>query len=265
MNSRRLGYFEAVKKKPKLIFHVCLFLIMCWLSYKVATSLQTVFPDAVDLGQGAIIGRLACVAVLVAILVRASTRIIKMASFLLLIVVILEVGEFGCHWMYARELSASHLNQAEKDRQQDRQNEFASQNAARAKEALEAMAKFNQSQAALNNSDARYYQQTGRRVERKRAATPGLQDLGVIAATPTPYTATSEPQMVNGLGAIKSPAVSDASDEPLPQGKVLAKWSPRFVLMAILCLAFSFIGLAYTLYSWESDYDGDGLPDEPGK
>lgn len=263
MNKQRQTYFEAMKSRPGLLFHLALFVVMCILAYGVWISLEKVFPEGADLGQIAIVARLACILVLIAMLVKATPKIVRRAALLIVIATALEAGEFGCHWMYARELSTSRQHQAEIDRQKVLDSELADKQAHRVEGVAAALAQYNASQAKLSQADTQYYRQTGVRRNRKINEVPGLDQLGVITSpspTPTPALLSS---------ALRSPLQSEMPSVvlPLTEAQVLVKWTPRFVLAAILALIFVFVGTSALAANWEWDRNGNGINDaeEMGK
>jgi len=167
MSVKSVSYIQAVKNKPGLMFHVGLFLVMVLLSVGVWRSLETVFPDGAELGKFAIVGRIGCILLLIAIAVRASSKTVKRALILIVIATALEAGEFGCHWMYARELSSSRMAQAEIDRQKVMGDALADKNAQRSSQVLDSLAKFNDSQSKLLQSVRNDYRSTGLKRNRK--------------------------------------------------------------------------------------------------
>lgn len=264
MSVKTVSYIEAVKKKPGLIFHGALLCIMALLSAGVWRSLDKVFPDGAELGKIAIVGRIACIALLLAMVVRASNKTVKRALFLIVIATALEAAEFGCHWMYARELSSSRMAQAEIDRQKVFADSLADKNAERSEKVLGAMAEFNKSQSRLSQADKDYFRSTGVRRNRKVGEAPSFADLGVVTTNQVAATPTPAPVLVNGLNlqfARKTEALVE-SDVPLSEIQVLAKWTPRFVIAAILALSLVFVGTGIVLAGWESDMNGDGIADE---
>lgn len=267
MSVKAVSYIEAIKRKPGLLFHVGLAIIMVILSIGVWNSLEKVFPDGADLGKYAIVARISCIVLLIAIVVRASTDTAKRALILIVIATALEAGEFGCHWMYARELSSSRMAQAEIDRQKALNDSLADKNADRSKEVLSAMTEYNKSQSRLSQDDKEYYRSTGVRRNRKVGDVPSFADLGVVTNTQPSPTPTLQPTLVNGLNLSADHRVEAviAPEAPLTEVQVLAKWTPRFVIAAILCLGLIFVGTGVVLASWEWDMDADGLKDAPGK
>lgn len=259
---RTISYIEAVKNKPGLIFHVGLFLVMVLLSVGVWRSLETVFPDGAELGKFAIVGRIGCILLLIAIAVRASSKTVKRALILIVIATALEAGEFGCHWMYARELSSSRMAQAEIDRQKVMGDALADKNAQRSSLVLDSLAKFNASQSKLSQSDSNYFRTTGIKRNRKTTDAPSIEQLGIVTnVQPTPLP-TQAPAMVNGLNSsLARIEPVEQPETPLSELQVLAQWTPRFVLAAILALALVFVGTGVVIASWEWDMDGNGLAD----
>lgn len=267
MSVKAVSYIEAVKKKPGLFFHIALFGVMCILNVAVWRSLEQVFPDGAELGKFAIVGRSLCIAILIAIIVRAADSTVKRALFLMVIAVALEAGEFGCHWMYARELSTSRMAQGEIDRQLVRDNDLANQKAKRDEGILSALAQFNQSQSKLNQSDAQLYRAAG--VRKNRPVVDPGKVLGLERPVSDPR-ANPQPQptpMVNGLSTsvagvtLPSQQAPVEDERPLSELQVLAKWTPRFVIAAILCLVCVFVGTAIVLATWETDMNANGIAD----
>ncbi len=256
MSVKAVGYIEAFKKKPGLLFHVALFVVMCILNVAVWRSLENVFPDGAELGKFAIVGRSLCIAILIAIIVRAADSTVKRALFLMVIAVALEAGEFGCHWMYARELSTSRMAQAETDRQLVRDNDLANQKAEREKGLLNALTGLNQSQSKLSQADAQLYRSTGIRKNRPVVDPNKVIGGGVTSALPQPTATPSATWMASGQ---HQAPVED--EKPLSELQVLAKWTPRFVIAAILCLVCVFVGTAIVLATWETDMNANGLAD----
>lgn len=253
---KSVGYIEAIKKKPGLLFHVALFVVMCVLNVAVWRSLDQVFPDGAELGQFAIVGRSLCIAILIAMIVRAADSTIKRALFLMVVSVALEAGEFGCHWMYARELSTSRMAQAETDRQLVRDNDLANQEAARQQGVLSALTQFNQSQSKLSQSDAQLYRSTGIRKNRPVVDPNKVLGGGVTTSgLPQPTATPSAIWMVSGQHQ------APVDEKPLSELQVLAKWTPRFVIAAILCLICVFVGTAIVLAMWETDMNANGIAD----
>jgi len=263
MSVKSVSYIQAVKNKPGLMFHVGLFLVMVLLSVGVWRSLETVFPDGAELGKFAIVGRIGCILLLIAIAVRASSKTVKRALILIVIATALEAGEFGCHWMYARELSSSRMAQAEIDRQKVMGDALADKNAQRSSQVLDSLAKFNDSQSKLSQSDRDYYRSTGIKRNRKTSDAPSLDQLGVLTVVqPTPLP-TQVPAMVNGLNSsLTRIETVEQPDVPLSELQVLARWTPRFVIAAILALALVFVGTGVVIASWEWDMDGNGIADD---
>ena len=262
MSVKTVSYIEAVKNKPGLIFHVGLFLVMVLLSVGVWRSLETVFPDGAELGKFAIVGRIGCILLLIAIAVRASSKTVKRALILIVIATALEAGEFGCHWMYARELSSSRMAQAEIDRQKVLGDVLADKNAQRSSQVLDSLAKFNASQSKLSQSDREYFRSTGIKRNRKTTDAPSIDQLGIVTnVQPTPLP-TQAPALVNGLNSsIARVETVEQPETPLSELQVLARWTPRFVLAAILALALVFVGTGVVIESWEWEMDGNGLAD----
>lgn len=262
MSVKTVSYIEAVKNKPGLIFHVGLFLVMVLLSVGVWRSLETVFPDGAELGKFAIVGRIGCILLLIAIAVRASSKTVKRALILIVIATALEAAEFGCHWMYARELSSSRMAQAEIDRQKVMGDALADKNAQRSSLVLDSLTKFNASQSKLSQSDRELFRSTGIKRNRKAADAPSFDQLGIVTnVQPTPLP-TQVPALVNGLNSsITKISQVEQADAPLSELQVLARWTPRFVLAAILALALVFVGTGVVIASWEWDMDGNGLAD----
>ena len=254
---KSVSYIEAIKKKPGLLFHLALFVVMCILNVAVWRSLENVFPDGAELGQFAIIGRSLCIAILIAIIVRAADSTVRRALFLMVLAVTLEAGEFGCHWMYARELSTSRMAQKEIERQMARDNDLANQDSGRKVELLSALTQFNQSQSKLSQSDAQLYRSTGIKKKRPEVDPNKLLGGGVTTnLSPTP-TATPLPTWT-APGAL--PKVIE-DEKPLSELQVLAKWTPRFVVAAILCLVCVFVGTSIVLAKWETDLNANGIAD----
>lgn len=254
-----VSYIEAVKKKPGLLFHVALFGVMCLLNIAVWRSLEKVFPDGAELGKFAIVGRSLCIVIVIAMIVRASKGTAKRALILMVVAVALEAGEFGCHWMYARELSTSRMAQAEIDRELVRDNDLANQKAERDKGLLNALTGFNQSQSKLSQADAQLYRSTG--IKKNRPVVDPGKVIGVPTvgnAQPQPTTAPS-----TSWSLASSQQVQTEPEKPLSEVEVLAKWTPRFVVAAILCLVCVFVGTALVLATWEWDMNADGLKDGP--
>jgi len=260
MSVRARSYIELAKNKPHLIFHLLLFCVMCYLAYGVWGSLSRVFPEGVELGQVAIVARLLCILGLLGMIVKASNKTVKRALILMVIVSGLEAAEFGCHWMYARELSSSRMAQAEVDRQKVLADSLADKNAQRTATVLDSLSKYNQSQSKLAQSDRELYRTTGQRRTRKVADTPSFEDLGVVTHSQPVARPTPESLMVNGLNSriTQDPPVVET---PLSEVQVLAKWTPRFVLAAILALLFTFVGTGIVLAGWEWDVNGNGIAD----
>jgi len=261
-SAKTISYIEAVKNKPGLLFHVGLFLVMVLLSIGVWRSLETVFPDGAELGKFAIVGRIGCILLLIAIAVRASSKTVKRALILIVIATALEAAEFGCHWMYARELSSSRMAQAEIDRQKVLDDGLADKNAQRSTQVLDSLTKFNASQSKLSQSDRDYFRSTGIRRNRKTTDAPSLDQLGIVTnVQPTPQP-TQVPAMVNGLNSsVTKNSKIEQPDVPLSELQVLARWTPRFVLAAILALGLVFVGTGVVIASWEWDMDGNGIAD----
>lgn len=267
---KSVSYIEAIKKKPGLLFHVALFAVMCILNVAVWRSLDQVFPDGAELGQFAIVGRSLCIAILIAMIVRAANSTIKRALFLMVVSVALEAGEFGCHWLYARELSTSRMAQAEVDRQLVRDNDLANQEAARQQGILAALTQFNQSQSKLSQADAQLYRSTGikknrpvvdpNKVLKSTGAEQNVEEMlregksgkvgGQTANNPQQSWALTTPHQA-----------PPEKEKPLSELEVLAKWTPRFVVAAILCLVCVFVGTAIVLAMWETDMNADGVAD----
>lgn len=262
MSVKSISYIQAVRNKPGLLFHVGLFLVMVLLSAGVWRSLDKVFPDGAELGKFAIVGRIGCILLLIAIAVRASSKTVKRALILIVIATALEAGEFGCHWMYARELSSSRMAQAEIDRQKVLGDALADKNAQRSSQVLDSLTKFNASQSKLSQSDRDYYRSTGIKRNRKVSDAPSLDQLGIVTnVQPTPLP-TQVPVMVNGLNSpLARVEAVEQSDAPLSELQVLARWTPRFVVAAILALALVFVGTGVVIASWEWDMDGNGIAD----
>lgn len=259
MSVKSISYIQAVKNKPGLLFHVGLFLVMVLLSAGVWRSLDKVFPDGAELGKFAIVGRIGCILLLIAIAVRASSKTVKRALILIVIATALEAGEFGCHWMYARELSSSRMAQAEIDRQKVLGDALADKNAQRSSQVLDSLTKFNASQSKLSQSDRDYYRSTGIKRNRKVSDAPSLDQLGIVTnVQPTPLP-TQVPVMNSPLARVEAVEQSDA---PLSELQVLARWTPRFVVAAILALALVFVGTGVVIASWEWDMDGNGIADK---
>lgn len=262
MSVKSISYIQAVKNKPGLLFHVGLFLVMVLLSAGVWRSLDKVFPDGAELGKFAIVGRIGCILLLIAIAVRASSKTVKRALILIVIATALEAAEFGCHWMYARELSSSRMAQTEIDRQKVLSDGLADKNAQRSSQVLDSLTKFNASQSRLSQSDRDYYKSTGIKRNRKATDAPSFDQLGIVTnVQPTPQP-TQVPVMVNGLNSsLTRVEAVEQPETPLSEIQVLARWTPRFVLAAILALALVFVGTGVVIASWEWDMDGDGLAD----
>lgn len=255
--SKANQYIESIKNQPGTIFihfvHFALFAIMCFLSSKILNSLESVFPEGVDLGSGAIYGSLGCALILIIMLIRAPISILGMGLGLLVLMTAMEALEYGAHWMYSRELSSSKMAQAEIDRQTNNADALAGKNADRTERVVTALAEYNKTQTKLNESDAAYFARTGIRRSRKMGNLPSFEDLGLIVPgepppSPTPGQ-TGPVVMSSSLGAIKT-SVSDADAKPLTEVQVLAKWTPRFTWSAIGRLMSSFVLLAALVGLW---------------
>lgn len=253
---KAVSYIEAIKKKPGLLFHLALFVVMCVLNVAVWRSLEQVFPDGAELGQFAIVARSLCIVILIAIIVKTANTTVKRALFLMVVAVALEAGEFGCHWMYARELSTSRMAQAEVDRQLVRDNDLANQKAEREKGLLNALTGLNQSQSKLSQADAQLYRSTGIRKNRPVVDPNKVIGGGITSPLPQP-TATPGATWI-ASGQRQAPV---EPEKPLSELQVLAKWTPRFVIAAILCLVCVFVGTAIVLALAEADVNANGIAD----
>ena len=255
-----VSYIEAVKNKPGIWFHVALFVVMMILNVAVWRSLNVVFPgQGSEMGKFAIVASALCILVVIAMIVRASAKTAKRALVLIVIATALEAAEYGCHWLYARELSASQQAQLEIDRQKVLNDGLADKNAERASQVLDKLADYNRSQSNLAKADADYYRRTGVRRTRKVGEIPSFEELGVVANRTAP-TPTPQSVLVSALTMGNQQQV-EVPETPLTEAQVLAKWTPRFALAGILRLIFVFVGTAFVLASWEWDMNGNGIAD----
>jgi hypothetical protein len=150
------------------------------------------------------------------------------------------------------------MAQAEIDRQKVLGDALADKNAQRSSQVLDSLTKFNASQSKLSQSDRDYYRSTGIKRNRKVSDAPSLDQLGIVTnVQPTPLP-TQVPVMNSPLARVEAVEQSDA---PLSELQVLARWTPRFVVAAILALALVFVGTGVVIASWEWDMDGNGIAD----
>lgn len=265
MKEKTISYVESIKKQPGLLLHLFLYGVMVVLMVGVWRSLEKVFPDGAELGKFAIVARALCLLILIIVAVRATKKTVGRALVLIVLAIALEVGEFGCHWMYARELSSSRMAQAEMDRQKVLNNELANEQAKRVEGVLGKLSDFNRSQTQMAQADTRLYQSTGIRRNRKTSDAPALESLGILTNNSAPVPASTPVSLVNGLvmssGVQASPRVEDQPEVPLNEIQVLAKWTPRFVVAAILCLIVIFVGTGVVVNSWEWDRNGNDIDD----
>ena len=273
MSPRVQQYINAAKNKPSILFHLGLFAVMTILNVAVWNSLERIFPgQGAEFGQTTIIASSICILMVIVAIVVASGKTIKRALVLIVLATLLEIGEYGCHWLYARELSAAEAARAVSNAQKTVNDGLATNNATRTIQVLDKLTEFNRSQAKLSESDSNYYKQTGVRINRKTQNAPSLESLGIVVnneESKTDQGVKQPPVMTNSLNVtvIATPTPTPKPSETVSiaaaqtEEYIRFKWVERFAIAGILRLLVVFGGTALLLASWEWDWNGNGLND----
>lgn len=261
-----VSYVESVKKKPGLLIHLALFAVMCYLNIGIYDSLETALPESAALGQRVIIGESATVAIVIFMIVRATSKVIQRALILLVGATVLTVFNYGVHWFYSRDLAMANKYQAHLNGQQVLKSDLADKQAGRVEGVLGKLTDFNKSQAALQKADQEYFLRTGVRRNRKTTEAPALGDLGIIVPpsptpTPAPVMVSGVTTSTTGVQVPEEPKKSADVIRPLLPDEVPIKYAFWFLIGALGILGWTFVGSAGIAASWEWDRNADGLKD----
>lgn len=160
------------------------------------------------------------------------------------------VGNFCCHFIMAREISAAKESTIERHFEEDRGEVFKNNEAARQAQLMASGAQLAESQARLEKSQAVKIDSA------KRAGLP----LPKIAPSSSSFSLPTMPS-ISGTSAAPAAPKAEGAGKGLSPDDVRLAWNPWLTFLAFLDVIVSVLAGAILAAVWQWDRNGDGIND----